>query len=130
MTNYTPTKSAGLDTSTGHFATQVSGLVAGEPINRGAAVEIRADGRLYNASGAGAVMGVSTRTVAVKGQGLTVRGLGQIFRAADGGLTPGKTYYAAANGQFGDVATAIDAQGMFAAIDATDLCVVRIGKLA
>lgn len=128
--DFTPTKIGGLDTSTGHFATQVSGLIAGEPINRSAPVEIRADGRLYNASGAGAFVGVSTRTVAVKGQGLTVRGVGQIFRAAEGTLTPGKVYFVAAAGKISDAATALDAQGAFLAIDANDLMVARIGKLA
>ena len=129
MTKFKPIE-FGADASTGHFATQISGLVAGEPINAGAPVEIHADGRLYNASGAGAFVGISLRTVKTRGQGLTVKGVGQVFRASNGQLTPGKTYYVDTNGQFSDTATAIDTQGALFAFDANDLVVARIGKLA
>lgn len=129
MTNYSITN-FGADTSTGHFATQISGLITGETISAGSPVEIREDGRLYKASGVGAFVGIATRSVLTRGQGLTVRGVGQVFRASNGGLIPGATYFVAADGKFSDEATAIDTQGAFFAFDANDLVVARIGKLA
>ncbi|GGL15812.1 hypothetical protein [Deinococcus radiotolerans] len=132
MAEFKPGTAGGHDTTTSHFATQHTGSVAGELIDVNQPVELRADGRLYKASGAGTFLGVSPRTVKVANQALTVHGLGQRFHASDAGsLVIGKTYYLGATaGQISDAATAVDAQGAFVAVSAYDLTVVRIGKLA
>ena len=129
MTTYN-IESFGADASTGHFATQISGLVSAGPLPAGTPVSINPDGRIGKASTAGAFVGIVLRDVLTAGQGVTVKGLGQVFRARKGGLTPGKTYYVAADGQFSDEPTAIDDQGAFFAFDTTDLVIARIGKLA
>ncbi|MFC6592404.1 hypothetical protein ACFP81_10635 [Deinococcus lacus] len=129
---FKPGTLGGHDTTTAHFATQVTGAVTGEPIDVNQPVELRADGRLYKASGQGAFMGSSPRTAKTASQALTVHGIGQRFHASDdASLTPGKTYYlGTAPGTISDAPTANDAQGAFVAVSTRDLMVVRIGKLA
>lgn len=132
MPEFKPGAAGSHDTTTAHFATQVTGCVTGEPIDVNTPLELRADGRLYKASGQGTFVGVSPRTAKTASQALTAHGVGQRFHASDAGsLTPGKTYYLGATaGQISDTATAVDAQGAFVAVDKRDLMVVRVGKLA
>lgn len=132
MPEFKPGTAGSHDTTTAHFATQVTGNVTGEPIEVNQPVELRPDGRLYKASGTGIFVGVSPRTVKVANQALTAHGVGQRFHASDAGaLTPGKAYFLGATaGQISDAATANDAQGAFVAVSKHDLMVVRIGKLA
>lgn len=132
MAEFKPGTAGGLDTTTSHFATQHTGSNTGEPIDVNQPVELRADGRLYKASGTGTFMGISPRTVKVANQALTAKGVGQRFHASDAGtLVIGKTYYLGATaGYISDAATANDAQGAFVAVSAHDLMVARIGKLA
>lgn len=120
------------DTTTAHFATQVTGSLTGEPIEVNQPVELRPDGRLYKASGQGVFIGVSPRTAKLASQALTVHGVGQRFHASDAGaLTPGKAYFLGATaGQISDAASANDAQGAFVAVSKHDLMVVKIGQLA
>lgn len=131
MAEFKPGTQGSHDTTTAHFATQLTGSVTGEPIDVNQPVELRADGKLYKASGTGAFLGVSPRTAKVANQALTVHGIGQRFHASDAGtLTRGKVYFLGATpGQISDAATAVDAQGAFVAVSANDLMVVRIGKL-
>lgn len=130
MTEFAPGIRGGLDTSTAHFATQVTGLIAREPIPASAPVEIRALG-IYKASGTGTFMGVAATELKVGNQAITIKGIGQRFHASDeGNLTPGAVYYLGATaGTISDTPTANDAQGAFVAVSAHDLMVVRIGKL-
>lgn len=129
---FKPGTQGGHDTTTAHFATQLTGSNIGEPIDVNQPAELRADGRLYRASGQGVFLGVSPRSPKIANQPLTLHGVGQRFHARDeADLVPGKTYYlGAAPGTISDVATANDAQGAFVAVDKRDLMVVRIGKLA
>lgn len=132
MPEFKPGTAGSHDTTTAHFATQVTGSVTGEPIDVNQPVELRANGRLYRASGQGVFVGVSPRTAKTASQALTVHGIGQRFHASDAGaLTVGATYYlGAAAGTISDAATANDAQGAFVAVSPRDLMVARIGKLA
>jgi hypothetical protein len=119
------------DTTTAHFATQITETVTGEPIDVNQPIEGRSDGRLFRAAGTGTFVGVSPRSVGKANQALTVHGIGQRFHARDeGDLVPFKIYFlGAAAGTVSDVATANDAQGAFVAVSKYDLMVARIGKL-
>lgn len=132
MPEFKPGGAGSHDTTTAHFATQVTGSLTGEPVEVNQPVELRPDGRLYKASGQGVFIGVSPRAVKVASQALTVHGIGQRFHASDAGaLTPGKAYYlGTAPGTVSDAATANDSQGAFVAVSRHDLMVVKIGKLA
>lgn len=132
MPEFKPGTQGGHDTTTAHFATQITGALAGEALDVNQPLELRADGRLYRAAGTGVFVGVSPRTAKTGNQALTVHGIGQRFHASDAGtLTPGKTYYlGAAAGTISDAATANDAQGAFVAVSKHDLMVARIGRLA
>lgn len=132
MAEFKPGTAGSHDTTTAHFATQVTGSLTGEPIEVNQPVELRADGRLYAAAGTGVFVGVSPRSAKTGSQALTVHGIGQRFHASDAGtLTPGKAYFlGAAAGTISDAATANDSQGAFVAVSKHDLMVVRIGKLA
>lgn len=131
---FKPGTAGNTDTSTGHFATQLTGNTTGEAIDVNQPVEVRSDGRLFKTAGAssGTFLGVAVRTAKVANQAMTLRGIGQRFHARDeGDLVPGKTYYLGATaGYISDAATAKDSQGAFVAVSGTDLMVVRVGKLA
>lgn len=129
MPEFKPGAAGSHDTSTSHFATQITGLVNGEPFDVNQPLEVRSDGRLYRTSGAGVFMGVSPRSPKVANQATTVHGLGQRFHASDAGsLTIGAVYYLGeAPGTISDAPTANDDQGAFVAVSTHDLMVVRIG---
>ena len=58
MPEFKPGTAGSHDTTTAHFATQVTGNVTGEPIEVNQPVELRPDGRLYKASGTGIFVGL------------------------------------------------------------------------
>lgn len=131
---FKPGMQGNADTSTGHFATQLTGATTGEAVDVNQPVELRNDGRLFKTAGAsaGTFLGVAVRTAKTANQAMTVRGIGQRFHAKDeGDLVPGRVYYLGATaGYISDAATAKDAQGAFVAVSGYDLMIVRLGKLA
>ncbi|WP_027480535.1 hypothetical protein [Deinococcus pimensis] len=131
MPEFKPGMAGGHDTTTAHFATQHTGSKTGEPIDVNQPMELRANGKLYRASGQGRFIGVAPRTAGMANQAITAHGIGQRFHARDeGDLVIGNPYYlGAAPGTISDAATANDAQGAFLAVSKHDLMVVRIGRL-
>lgn len=121
---------ASLDASTGMFAQQVTGLVAGENLDLAAACYIKAsDGKVYMCNATAATepakcYGFVPRA-AVAGQPVTLYGVGARFRYGSG-LTPGAQYFVGATaGRLDTAATVGDAVGVAFAIDTTDIMVVR-----
>jgi hypothetical protein len=95
MAQITKTR-VGLDVSTGAFAVQISGLVAGEDIAIGDACYIADDGLVYLSDGsvmgpANAVFGFAPRAVD-SGEPITLFGFGSRF-AYGASLTPGQMLY-------------------------------------
>lgn len=130
MTLLTRASNAGLDTSTGMFAPQLSGLVTGEAIDVAAPCYIKSsDGKIYMADGTAAneaaeAVGFSPRAAA-SGEPLTLFGVGARFRYAAGGLTPGDYYYLGATaGRLDDAATTGGIQAIAMAVTATDIIIV------
>lgn len=122
--------SASMDSSTGMFAPQITGLIAGEDIDPAAPCYIKsADGLVYMSNGTAAneaaeVIGFSPRG-AKAGQPITVFGKGARFHYGSG-LTPGDKYYIdTAAGRLNDAATTGDAVGVAQAITDTDIRVIR-----
>lgn len=118
------------DVSTGLVAPQISGKRCGEDIPSAMMpCHIRADGKIYKASGAAAdanarISGWSTRPSKIN-QALTLMGVGLVGRYSDGNLTPGNIYYLGAAGALDTVATVGDAVGCCEAIDAYNIRVTR-----
>lgn len=131
MAEFKPGTAGNGDTSTTHFATQLTGHNVREAVDVNQPLELRADG-LYKASGTGTFVGIAPSSVAVANRPLTPHGVGYRFHASDAGtLTVGATYYLGATaGYISDAATAKDAQGAFLAVSPYDLMVMKIGKLA
>lgn len=121
---------ASLDASTGMYAPQVAGLLAGEAIDAAAPCYLKSsDGKVYMSNGTAAneaaeVVGFSARAVAV-GEPVTLFGKGARFHYGSG-LTPGDRYYIGATaGRLDTAATTGDAVGVAQAITATDIRVIR-----
>lgn len=135
MALVTVSTSAGLDTSTGMYAPQISdGLVAGADI--GSATQavtpcyIKAsDGKVYPADGTAAdekarLAGFAARFTKT-GEPVTLFGIGTKFEYA-AGLTPGALLYIAATaGRLDTAVTTGDAVGVAQAITATMIRVTR-----
>ena len=124
---------ASMDASTGMYAPQITGLVAGEALAAADACYIAAvDGRVYrcNAAALGVaarLAGFTPRAVAI-GQPVTLFSAGARFDYG-AGLTPGAILYLAAapnNGQLDTVATVGDPNGVARVLDATDIQVTRL----
>lgn len=121
---------ASVDASTAMFAEQVSGLVAGEAIDKCAACYIAADGKVYQSNGTAAnaaakVDGFSAQA-ATAGQGVTLFGRGTRMRYGTG-LTIGALYHLAATaGRLDTAATTGGTVALAKAISATDIRIVNI----
>ena len=120
-----------VDASTAMFAEQVSGLVAGEAIDKCAPCYIAAaDGKVYMSNGTAAnaaakVDGFSAQAAAA-GQGVTLLGRGTRMRYGSG-LTIGALYYLGTTAGRLDTATTTGGTVALAkAISATDVRIVNI----
>jgi len=121
---------AGMDASTGMFAPQITGLMAGEDLDVAAPCYIKSsDGMIYMSKGTAAneaaeVVGFTPRAV-VAGQPVTLFGHGTRFRYGSG-LTPGDVYYIATTaGRLSTTPTTGDADGVAQALTPTDIRVIR-----
>jgi hypothetical protein len=119
-----------MDASTGMFAPQITGLIAGENIDSAAPCYIKSsDGKVYMSNGTAAneaaeIVGFSPRA-AKTGEPLTLFGDGARFHYSSG-LTPGDKYFIGATaGRLDTAATTGDAVGVAQAITATDIRVIR-----
>ncbi len=122
-----------LDASTGMFAPQVAGLIAGQTIDAGAACYIKtADKKIWMSDGTAAneaaeFVGISARK-ATAGEPVTVVGLGARFRHYGSGLGPGDKYFVAATpGRFDTAATVGGLTAVVRAITDTDIVVISGG---
>ena len=130
MALVTRASSAQMDVSTGQFAPQITGLVAGEDLDAAAPCYIKSsDGKVYMSNGTAAtepaeVVGFTPRA-AKSGQPVTLFGKGTRFSYGSG-LTPGDVYYiGATKGRLDTAATTGDAVGVAQAITASDIRVIR-----
>lgn len=119
-----------MDASTGMFAPQITGLIAGEDLLAGAPVYIKtADGLVYMSNGTAAneaaeIIGFTPRAVK-SGQPVTPFGKGARFNYSTG-LSPGDKYYIGTTaGRLDTAATPGDALGVAQAITSTDIRVIR-----
>lgn len=131
MTVVTRSADAGMDLSTGVFANQISGLIAGEDLAVCAVCRIDAtDGLVYESDGTAVdsdafVDGFTPRAVKA-GQAVALFGNGARFHYAESGMTPGERLYLAATpGLLDDAASTGDTVGVAKAINATDIRIVR-----
>lgn len=117
-----------MDGSTGMFAAQITGCIAGENINAVSPCYVKAaDGKAYNSNGTAAneaakFDGFCPRG-AVAGQAVTLFSLGARFHyTAAGGLTPGADLFVAATaGGLDTAATIGGVRAIARAIDDTDI---------
>jgi hypothetical protein len=130
MSLVTRTTKAGMDASTGMYAPQLTGLIAGEALDVVAPCYIKSsDGLVYmsnatSANEAAEVVGFTPRAVAI-GQPVTLFGIGARFRYGTG-LTPGNVLYLGATaGRLDTAATTGDAFGYAVVITATDIVIIR-----
>lgn len=130
MALVTRDSAASMDASTGMFAPQLTGLLAGEAIDAVACCYIKsADGRLYMSNGTAAgeaaeFVGISAAPASV-GEAVTVFGLGARFRYGTA-LTPGDKFFVAATpGRLDTVASIGGTVQVARAITATDIVVIR-----
>jgi hypothetical protein len=122
-----------MDTSTGMYAPQITGKIAGEDLLACAPCYIKAsDGKIYQSNGtavnaAADVVGFSVEARKA-GQPCTLRALGTRVGYADaGGLTPGAKYFLAATaGRLDTAATTGGTVAIARAIDDTDLIILAI----
>ena len=129
MALVTRASTAQLDVSTGQFAPQITGLVAGADLDVAAPCYIKSsDGKVYMSNGTAATepaetVGFTPRSVK-SGQPVTLFGKGARFSYGTG-LTPGDIYYAAATaGRLDTAATVGDAFGVAQAVTSTDIRIV------
>lgn len=130
MALITRTTKANMDASTGMYAPQITGLLAGEDLDIAAPCYIKsADGKVWMsdataANEAAEVVGFTPRAVK-SGQPVTLFGAGARFQYGSS-LTPGAIYYIGATaGRLDDGATAGDSAGVAYAIDTTDIVIFR-----
>lgn len=130
MALITRASTASMDASTGMFAPQITGLIAGEALDVAAPCYIKSsDGLVYMSNGTSAneaaeVVGFTPRAVK-SGQPVTLFGKGARFSYGTG-LTPGDKYYIGATaGRLDASTTTGDAVGVAQAITATDIRVIR-----
>lgn len=136
MSLLTHASTASMDVSTGQFAPQITGLIAGEALDVAAPCYIKSsDGKVYMSNGtalneAAEVVGFTPRAV-VSGQPVTLFGAGTRFGYAASGLTPGAMYFVGATaGRLDTAPTVGDDVGVAMAINATDIVVIRSAPAA
>lgn len=128
MADITKSADASMDASTGAFAPQITGLLAGEDLDVAAPCYIKSDGLVYMADGSAndalaVVAGFTPRAVA-SGQPVTLFGVGARFRYGTG-LTPGALYYLSATaGALADAAATGHTAALAQAINSTDIRVL------
>lgn len=125
---------ASLDASTGMFAQQLTGLIAGEDLDAAAPCYINStDGLVYMSTGAAAneaaeFVGMTPRA-AKEGEPVTLFGLGARFRYSDGGLTPGDKYFIGATaGRLDTAATTGGTVAIARAVTANDIVIIRASE--
>lgn len=130
MTLLTRASTASMDTSTGMFAPQITGLYAGEALDVAAPCYIKtSDGKVYMSNGTAAneaaeVVGFTPRAVGI-GQPVTLFGAGARFSYGSS-LSPGAVYYVGATaGRLDTAATTGDGAGTAYAVTDTDIIVIR-----
>lgn len=130
MALITRSANASMDVSTGMYAPQITGLIAGEALDVAAPCYIKsADGLVYMSNGTAAtepaeIIGFTPRACKV-GQPVTLFGKGTRFGYGTG-LTPGDILYiGATKGRLDAAATTGDAVGVAQVITATDIRVIR-----
>lgn len=123
---------ASMDASTGMYAPQITGLLAGADIDVAAPCYIKtSDGKVYMSDGTAATepaefAGFSARATKL-GQPVTLFSLGARFRyAAFSGQAGDKLYIAATAGRLDTAATAGDAVGVARVINDSDIQVTRV----
>jgi hypothetical protein len=126
--------SASMDASTGMYAPQVTGLVAGEDLLVVAPCYIKtSDGKVYQSNGTAATepaefMGFTARATKA-GQPVTLFGLGARFRyAAFSGQAGDKLFIAATAGRLDTAATTGDAIGVVRVLNASDIVVIAVPR--
>lgn len=123
------------DTSTGMFAPQITGLIAGQNLNILSPCYIRtADGFVYMSTAAAdneaaEVVGFNTRA-AVAGQPVTLIGYGARCRYGAGLAVGSRLYVGAAAGTLDDAPQVGDPFGVADVISATDIRVTRSAHVA
>ena len=128
MADITKVAGASMDASTGFFAPQITGLIAGEDLDVAAPCYIKSDGKVYMADGSLAnalavVAGFTPRAV-TSGQPVTLFGVGARFRYGSG-LTPGALFYLSGTaGALADAAETGHPTALAQAINSTDIRVL------
>ena len=130
MTLLTRSIYAGLDASTGMYAPQITGLMAGEALDIAAPCYIKSsDGKVWMSNATAAneaaeVVGFTPRAVA-SGEPVTLFGAGARFRYG-ASLTPGDIYYiGATKGRLDTGATTGDSGGVAMAVTSEDIVIIR-----
>lgn len=130
MALVTRASTAQMDVSTGQFAPQITGLVAGENLDVAAPCYIKSsDGKVYMSNATAAneaaeVAGFTPRAVK-SGQPVTLFGKGVRFSYGSG-LTPGDVLYVGATaGRLDTAPTVGDVEGVAQVLTATDIRVLR-----
>lgn len=130
MATVTRASDVSVDASTAMVAPQISGLVAGEAIDAGAACYIKAaDGKVYMSNGTSANAaakfdGIAAQAAAA-GQGVTLFGPGTRFRYGTGLTIAGLMYISATAGRLDDAATTGGTTAVAKAISATEIVIVN-----
>lgn len=131
MALVTRASNASMDVSTGQFAPQITGLIAGENLDAVSPCYIKSsDGKVYMSNGTAAneaaeFVGFAPRQ-ANAGEPITLFALGARFKYGSS-LTPGDFYYIGTTaGRLDTATTTGDAVGTAQAITSTDIRVVRI----
>lgn len=133
MALVTRDSAASMDASTGMFAGQITGLVAGEALDVAAPCYIKSsDGKVYMSNGTAAneaaeFVGFTPRA-AVAGEPITLFHIGARFRYGSG-LTPGDKYFLGATaGRLDTAATTGGTVALARAVTSTDIVVIRASE--
>lgn len=123
---------ASMDASTGMYAPQITGLLAGEDLDVAAPCYLKtSDGKIYMSNGTAATepaefAGFTPRAVK-SGQPVTLFALGARFRyAAFSGQAGDKLYIGATAGRLDTAATTGDAVGVARVLNDSDIQVTRV----
>lgn len=134
MSLVTRASTASMDASTGMFAPQITGLIAGADLDVAAPCYIKSsDGKVYMSNGTAAneaaeFVGFTPRAVK-SGQPVTLFGAGARFSYGSS-LTPGDVYYIGATaGRIDTAATTGDTTGVAVAVTSTDIVVTRTSNV-
>lgn len=128
MATVTRSTSASMDASTGMFAAQITGLIAGEALDLVSACRIHSDGKVYMADGSAAdaearFIGMTARAVSAD-EPVTLFGIGARFRYGSS-LTPdARLFLSATDGRLDDAATTGGTLCIALVINTTDIVIV------